>query len=77
MSVPITYSPCHSLRHLPSHSWRSLWKRFFEHESKRTNGNLRYVYDHVNVRTHVKTALLHKQRLMNVRASGEARCTNV
>ncbi len=52
MSVPITYSPRHSW---PSHS-----KRFFKHESKGTNGDLHYVYEHVNVRTHVKTHHSHR-----------------
>ncbi len=59
-SVPITYSLCHSLRHSPHHSWRSLLKRFFEHESKGTNGDSRFGYKHVNARTHVKT--VHSQR---------------
>ncbi len=83
MSVPITYPPRHSLRHLPHHMWRSLWKRFFEHESKGTNGNVRYVYEHVNVRTHVKTVLSHRDRgiRMFVKWRGEARheheCVNV
>ncbi len=45
-SVPITYSPRHSLCLSPRHSWRLLWKRFFKHESKGTNGDSRYVYEH-------------------------------
>ncbi len=57
-SVPITYSPHHLLRHSP----RSLSKRFFQHESKGTHGDLHYVYEHVNVRTHVKTVHLHRDR---------------
>ncbi len=61
-SVPITYSSRHSLHHSPCHSWRSLWNRFFEHESKGTNGDSRYAYKHVNVRTHVKTVFSHRDR---------------
>ncbi len=77
-SVPITYSPryslhysphhslCylphHSLRYSPRHLWRSYSKWFFEHESKGTNGDLRYVYENVNVCTHVKTHHSHRDR---------------
>ncbi len=57
-SIPIIYLP----RHSPHHSWRSLWKQFFEHKSEGTNSDLRYVYEHVNVRTHVKTVFLHWDR---------------
>ncbi len=53
-SVPITYSPRHSLHYSPRHLWRSHSKQFFKHESKETSGNLRYAYEHGNVRTHVK-----------------------
>ncbi len=49
-SVPITYLPHHLLHHSPRHSQCSLWKQFFEHESKGTNGDSHYVYEHVNVR---------------------------
>ncbi len=72
-SVTITYSPHHLLRHSPHHSWRLLWKRFFEHESKGTNGDSPYVYEHVNVCTHVKTVFFaQRQRHTNVRASDDS-----
>ncbi len=60
-NVPITYSPRHLLRHSPHHSWRSLSKRFFKHESKGTKG------DSGN------SSFEQKQRHMNVRASSKAR----
>ncbi len=69
MRVLIIYSP----RHLLHYSCRHSSKRFFKHESKGTNGDLHYVYEHVNVRMHVKTHHLHRQRHTNVRASGEVR----
>ncbi len=57
---PNTYSPRHSLRHSPRLLWRSFSKRFFKHESKGTNGDARYVYEHVNFCTRGKK--VHSQR---------------
>ncbi len=78
-NVPITYSPHHSLRHSLRHSWSSPSKRFFEHESKGTNGDSCYVYEHVNIRTHVKTVLLHRDRgiRMFVQVVRRSKRTNV
>ncbi len=53
---------CHLLCHSPRHSWCSLSKHFFKHESKGTNGDSQYVYEHVNVCRHVKTVNLHRER---------------
>ncbi len=61
-STPITYSPHHLLRYSPRRLWSSHSKRFFKHESKETNGDLRYVYEYVSVRTHAKTHHSHRDR---------------
>ncbi len=71
----ITYSPRHLLGHLPRHSWRSHSKRLFEHESKGTNCDLHYVYEHVNQCSYAceNSSFAQRQRHTNVRASGEVR----
>ncbi len=74
MSVLITYSPHHSLRHSSRHLWRSLWKRFLKPDSKRTNSDLRYVYEHV------KTVLSYRDRgirmFVQVASEAPAQCVN-
>ncbi len=62
MHVPITY--------LPHHSWCSLSKWFFKYESKGTSGDSHYVYEHMNIRTHVKPVHSHTDRgIRTVRCS--------
>ncbi len=76
-SVPITYSLCHSLRHSPCHLWCSLSKGFSKHDSKGTNGDSHYVYEHVNVPTHVKTVHWHRSTRMFVQVVRQGTSTNV